>query len=207
MVFLSLVVALPLQAAGAPRVLVLGDSLSAAYGIPQAQGWVTLLQARLQAEGFPHRVVNASITGDTTVGGRTRLPRALQQHDPAVVIIELGGNDGLRGLSLNNTRENLLAMVRSSQASGARVMLVGVKLPANYGSEFGKRFQRVFAEVSELTGAVLLPRLMAGVSEDRANMLADGIHPGAAAQPRLVENVWPLLEPLLGEDRGLDGTR
>jgi acyl-CoA thioesterase-1 len=114
-----------------------------------------------------------------------------------VVIIELGGNDGLRGLSLNNTRDNLLAMVQQSQASGARVLLLGVKLPANYGSEYGERFQRIFVEVSEQTDAALLPRLMAGVSDDRANMLADGIHPSAEAQPGLLDNVWPLLEPLL----------
>lgn len=189
--------ALPSQADETPRLLVLGDSLSAAYGIPREQGWVSLLQQRLIEEGYPYRVVNASITGDTTVGGANRLPAALERFRPAVVIIELGGNDGLRGLSLSRTRDNLVAMIAASLEAGARVLLVGVTLPANYGSDYGDRFQQVYVEASELTGVPLLPGLMAGVAEYRDMMLADGIHPGAEAQPQLLDNVWTLLEPLL----------
>lgn len=183
----------------APRLLVLGDSLSAAYGIPREQGWVALLQQRLSAAGYPHRVINASITGDTTGGGLTRLPAALQRHRPALVLIELGGNDGLRGFSLQQTRDNLLDMVAHSRAAGARVLLAGVRLPANYGNDYRERFQRVFVEVSEQRDVPLVPFLLAGVAETRDAMLADGIHPAAEAQPRIVDNVWPVLQPLLDE--------
>ena len=177
----------------------IGDSLSAAYGIPRQQGWVTLLQQRLTRAGYPHIVVNASISGDTTVGGLTRLPAALQQHRPAVVVIELGGNDGLRGFSLVKTRENLERMVELARTAGAKVLLLGVRLPGNYGSWYGERFQRVYAEVSAHTGVPLVPFFLAGVAETRDAMQADGIHPRAAAQPRILDNVWPALRPLLAE--------
>lgn len=198
--FLCLLAAWPVFAgeSAAPRLLVLGDSLSAAYGIPREQGWVALLQQRLADSGHPHRVVNASITGDTTGGGLTRLPAALQRHRPALVIIELGGNDGLRGFSLQQTRDNLAGMVELSRAAGAEVLLAGVRLPGNYGNAYRERFQQLFVEVSEQTGVPLVPFLLAGIAETRDAMLADGIHPGAAAQPRIVDNLWPALQPLLG---------
>jgi acyl-CoA thioesterase-1 len=198
-VFLCVFAAMPAFAgeSQAPRLLVLGDSLSAAYGIPREQGWVALLQQRLADQGHPHRVINASITGDTTVGGLTRLPAALERHRPALVIVELGGNDGLRGFSLQQTRDNLTEMVELSRAAGALVLLAGVRLPGNYGSAYRERFQQVFVDVSEQTGAPLVPFLLAGVAETRDAMLADGIHPGAAAQPRIVDNVWPTLQGML----------
>jgi len=177
----------------------MGDSLSAAYGIPRAQGWVALLQQRLAAAGYPHRVINASITGDTSGGGLARLPAALQRHQPVLVVIELGGNDGLRGLSLVRTRENLRRMVGLSRDAGARVLLLGVRLPANYGNTYRERFQQVYADVSESTAVPLVAQLMAGVAERLEAMQADGIHPGAAAQPRLLDNVWPALRTLLDE--------
>jgi acyl-CoA thioesterase-1 len=202
-VFLCLIAALPAMAGDsmAPRLLVLGDSLSAAYGIPREQGWVALLQQRLADGGLPYKVINASITGDTTGGGVTRLPAALERHRPALVIVELGGNDGLRGFSLQQTRDNLVRMVELSQEAGARVLLAGVRLPGNYGSAYRERFQQVFAEVAEQTGAPLVPFLLAGVAEDRDNMLADGIHPSTAAQPRILDNVWPTLQAMLSDPR------
>jgi len=183
--------------AGAPRLLVLGDSLSAAYGIPRQQGWVALLQQRLSKAGYPHQVINASITGDTTAGALARLPAALREQRPALVVIELGGNDGLRGFSLDQLRANLERLVSLSRAEGAKVLLLGVRLPANYGSAYGERFHQVYAQVSQSTLVPLVPFFLAGVAETREGMLADGIHPGAAAQPRILDNVWPALQPLL----------
>lgn len=183
--------------ASPPKVLVVGDSLSAAYGIPQDAGWVTLLQQRLRKAGYPHQVVNASITGDTTGGGLARLPAALRQHAPQIVILELGGNDGLRGFSPANIQANLRQMVELSQASRARVLLLGVRLPANYGVGYGERFAQVYAQVSDQTGASLVPFFLAGVAETRDGMLADGIHPAASSQPALLGNVWPALVRLL----------
>jgi acyl-CoA thioesterase-1 len=198
MVFLW-VMAATAQADGdrAPRVLVLGDSLSAAYGIPRQQGWVALLQQRLGEAGYPHQVINASITGDTTAGALARLPVVLRDQRPALVVIELGGNDGLRGFTLDQLRGNLERLVELCRAAGAKVLLLGVRLPANYGSAYGERFHQVYAEVSKSTQAPLVPFFLAGVAETREGMQADGIHPGAAAQPRLLDNVWPALQPLL----------
>ena len=177
----------------------LGDSLSAGHGLSQGQGWVALLERRLAAEGLPHRVVNASVSGLTTAEGRARLPGLLARHRPAVLVLALGGNDGLRGLPLPAMEDNLRSMVETAQARGARVLLAGVRLPPNYGPFYTRAFQRVFRRVAEDTGAVLLPSLLAGVEEDPGLFQADGLHPTAAAQPRILDNVWPLLRPLLAE--------
>ncbi|MCS4505336.1 arylesterase [Arhodomonas aquaeolei] len=189
-------------AAAQTTILVVGDSLSAAYGLDPADGWVALLRKRLAARGIDAGVVNASISGDTTRGGRARLPKALETHDPDVVIIELGGNDGLRGLPLAETRRNLEAMVERARQAGARVLLIGVRLPSNYGAAFIERFQQVFRDVASGADVPLVPKLLAGVGERPELMQADGIHPNAQAQPRLLDNVWPALAPLLGADAG-----
>jgi len=176
---------------------VVGDSLSAAYGIREDVGWVALLQERLRDTGHPHRVVNASVTGDTTAGARARLPAALDEHRPALVVLELGGNDGLRGLSLRAMRENLIEMVRLSRQAGARVLLLGMRLPPNYGLAYTAAFERVYRRVAESEELALVPFFLAGVAETLELMQADGIHPGAAAQPLMLAQVWPELEALL----------
>lgn len=175
----------------------LGDSLSAAFGIAESEGWVALLQERLRAEGHPFNVVNASVSGETTRGGLTRLPRALELHRPSIVIVELGANDGLRGIGLGEMKRNLLEITRLSQRAGARVLLVGMHLPPNYGPAYTERFHATFREVAEETSAALVPFLLDGVGTERSLMQADGLHPTAAAQPRLLQNVWPGLAPLL----------
>lgn len=186
--------------AAPPSILVLGDSLSAAYGIDTRTGWVNLLQERLADEGLEHRVVNASISGETTEGGRARLPAALQDYRPQVVIIALGGNDGLRGLPLSALRDNLGAMVRASEAAGARVLLAGVRLPPNYGKAYTDKFQNVYQEVAAEHEVASVPRLLEGVAGDAAQMQSDGLHPRENAQARILDNLWPRLRPLLQED-------
>ncbi|MDD3449023.1 MAG: arylesterase [Gammaproteobacteria bacterium] len=181
----------------APALLVLGDSLSAGYGIDPARGWVARLERRLSGDGRPWRVVNASISGDTTRGGRARLPELLDRWRPALVVIELGGNDGLRGISPEEMRANLEAMVDLAGERDARVLLVGVRLPPNYGPAYIDAFAAVFREVARSRGVPLVPRLLDGVGGDDGLMQEDGIHPTAEAQPRLLENVWPALAPLL----------
>ena len=188
-------------AGSGPTVLVLGDSLSAAYGIAQDRGWVALLQQRLAERRLPHRLVNASVSGETTRGGLTRLPRLLEEHRPGLVVIELGANDGLRGISDRVLADNLRGLVEAATKSGARVLLLGVRLPPNYGAAFNSRFDRVFDEVARETQTSLVPFFLKGVAEDRALMLPDGLHPAAEAQPVLLENVWPALEPLLEATR------
>ncbi|MBI3346883.1 MAG: arylesterase [Burkholderiales bacterium] len=187
-------------AAEAPVILVVGDSLSAEYGLKAGDGWVALLQARLAALKKPHRVVNASISGDTTAGGRSRLPAALRTHKPAVVVIELGGNDALRGLPLATTRDNLLAMAQAAQAAGAKVVVVGMQVPPNYGSSYARDFEGLFADVAKQARAGLVPFLLKGVAE-RADAMdwfqPDRIHPLAKAHPLMLDNVWPALKPLL----------
>jgi acyl-CoA thioesterase-1 len=187
----------PWAAAQPPVVLVFGDSLSAGYGLDVREGWVALLQQRLQRQGYPHAVVNASVSGETTAGGRTRLSGALQRHRPQLVILELGANDGLRGLSLTQTRDNLAAMVRTAQRSGARVLLIGIHLPPNYGPDYTRKFHDIFGELARRYQAGLVPFLLEGVALDRTLMQADGLHPRAAAQPRILDNVWPSVEGLL----------
>ncbi|MEO8186082.1 MAG: arylesterase [Burkholderiaceae bacterium] len=177
--------------------LVLGDSLSAEYGLQRGQGWVQLLANRLQQDGSNYTVVNASISGDTTSGGRARLPALLKQHQPSIVIIELGGNDGLRGLPVARMQDNLTAMIRASQAAGARVVVVGIRMPPNYGREYTERFYGVFATVSKQHNAALVPFLLEGFSDSADFFQADRIHPSAQAQTRILQTVWPALEPMI----------
>lgn len=184
-----------------PVLLVLGDSLSAEYGLPRDTGWVKLLADKLATsgrEGGPqYNVVNASISGETTSGGRTRLPALLSQHRPSIVIIELGGNDGLRGLPLPVMRENLNAMVEASGKAGARVLLVGVRIPPNYGRDYGERFFATFADLAREHKAALAPFLLDGFAEQQEFFQGDRIHPTQAAQAKMLANVWPHLQPLL----------
>jgi acyl-CoA thioesterase-1 len=186
-------------ATAAPVVLILGDSVSAGYGLPAETGWTTLLQQRLAAEHFPHRVVNASISGDTTAGGKARLDALLARNHPAVTVIELGGNDGLRGGSLDAMRANLDAMTVAAQKSGSRVLIVGLRLPPNYGPAYVHRFETTYGDIARERKAALVPFLFDGFAEDNAMFQTDRIHPVVAAQSRLLDNVWPHLKPLLGE--------
>jgi acyl-CoA thioesterase I len=181
----------------APVLLVFGDSLSASHGIDPRQGWVTLLQRRLADNAYDHRVVNASLSGDTTRGGLERLPQALHQHRPALVLIELGANDGLRGFPLAETRRHLTEMVALARAAGARVLLFAMRLPDNYGRRYTEPFAELFPEVAEATHVPLLPFFLDGVVQRPDWMQDDNLHPNAAAQPRLLDNVWPVLQPLL----------
>ena len=195
---LALSLAAPVAHAAAERVLlVVGDSISAAYGLPSGAGWVTLLDERLRREGYPYRVVNASISGDTTAGGRARLGALLTQHKPALVILELGGNDALRGGDLSVTRANLDAMVAATQAAGARVLLVGMQLPPNYGSSYVNAFGALFSDVGKARKVPVVAFMFEGFGDDLSLFQADRIHPTAAAQPRILANVWPALQPLL----------
>jgi acyl-CoA thioesterase-1 len=182
---------------GAPVLLVVGDSISAGYGLSGGQVWVDLLAAKAKADGYPHKIVNASISGDTTAGGRARLPALLKQHKPAIVVVELGGNDALRGGRLATTRENLDAMVAAAQAAGAKVVLVGMQLPPNYGPGYVREFSEIFSGVAKARKVPLVPYFFEGFGDDLAFFQSDRIHPTAEAQPRLLANVWPTLQPLL----------
>lgn len=182
------------------RILVVGDSLSAEYGLARGSGWVALLDQRLARERHGIAVVNASISGDTTSGGLARLPALLREHRPGLVVLELGGNDALRGLSLDATRANLAAMTRLAKAAGAKVLILGMQLPPNYGRAYGDRFAALFADVARSEGAALVPFMLKGVADvpDSESMFqADRIHPLAAAHPTILANVWPVLAPLL----------
>jgi acyl-CoA thioesterase-1 len=178
-------------------ILIVGDSLSAAYGIPVQQGWVSLLQERLDTEGYSCHIINASISGDTTASARARLLRALDSHEPAVVLLELGGNDGLRGLSLVEMKGNLSDMIASVRQSGARVLLIGVQLPPNYGPVYTQKFQAVYHELAREQEVALLPSLVDGIGTEQNLMQRDGIHPNAIAQPLIRDHVWKQLQPLL----------
>ncbi|WP_175493060.1 arylesterase [Achromobacter sp. NFACC18-2] len=182
----------------APRtVLVVGDSLSAEYGIKRGTGWVPLLSARISEQYPKFQVVNASISGDTTSGGVARLPALLRQHAPAVVVLELGANDALRGLPLNMTEQNLRTMAQAARKADADVLIVGMQIPPNYGRDYAQRFAAVFSKVAKDEKARLVPFLMEGIATNRAMFQADGIHPNEDAQPQLLDNVWPALRPLL----------
>lgn len=185
-------------AARSPRtILVLGDSLSAGYGIRVEQGWVALLQGRLGAQGYEYRVVNASASGETTGGALARLPRALEQHRPAVVIVELGGNDGLRGLPIAEVRANFESIVRLSRQAGARVLLVGMRIPPNYGPAYTQAFHELYVDLAARQRLPLVPFFLDGVALDDTLMQEDGLHPNARAQPALLDQLWPMLKPLL----------
>lgn len=179
-----------------PLVLVLGDSLSAAYGMPAESGWVSLLEERLSASERG-RVVNASISGETTAGGLSRLPALLERHRPDIVAIELGANDGLRGLPIVQIRDNLAALVAAAQQGGARVVLIGIELPINYGPRYRTQLREVYAQLAERAGTALVPFLLEGVALDPELMLDDGLHPNAEAQPRILDTVWPVLDAVL----------
>ena len=188
------------KAARRGPLLVVGDSLSAEYGLERGSGWVALLQQRLQRDKIAVEVVNASISGDTTAGGRSRLPSLLARHKPGLVIIELGGNDALRGLPLSITQANLAAMAQAAKTAGARVLIVGMQVPPNYGQKYAQDFAALFDAVAQAEGAALVPFLLKGVADGpdaQALFQADRIHPNAAAQPQMLDNVWQVLKPLL----------
>jgi acyl-CoA thioesterase-1 len=193
--------------ANPPKLLVLGDSISAGYGIRIEEGWVALLESRLREQGYGYQVVNASVSGETTTGGLARLPRALTLHKPRIVVLELGGNDGLRGLPLNAIRRNLERMILAARASGAKVLLIGMRMPSNYGPQYVDGFMANYRDLARRYATPLVPFIMEGVALDARLMQADGVHPTAAAQKRLLDNVWPVLKPLLGAPRKADATR
>ena len=178
--------------------LVYGDSLSAAYGMPERRGWVALLEERLKRERPDYNVVNASISGETSAGGLSRIDKVLELHRPAIVILELGANDGLRGLPVAAMKSNLAAIIERSQKAGARVLLAGTRLPPNYGEPYTKSFERALAELAQEHKTALLPNLLEGFAEKLEFFQADRIHPTETAQPRVLKNVWAKLAPLLG---------
>jgi acyl-CoA thioesterase-1 len=201
---LLFVAGLVLQAASAeepPVLLVLGDSLSAGYGMDSDHSWVHLLELRLQATGHNYRILNSSISGDTTQGGLARLPRLLDRYQPAIVIIELGANDGLRGINPALTRANMTSMIQSSQAIGATVLLAGIKLPPNYGADYIARFESMYADLASEFDTLLVPFFMAGVVFQPGLLQSDGIHPNEEGQPVLLQNVWRVLQPALDKSR------
>jgi acyl-CoA thioesterase-1 len=180
-----------------PTILVLGDSVSAGYGIESQQSWVSLLQAKLKSQGYGYRVINASVSGETTTGGLARLPRALELHRPKIVIIELGGNDGLRGLPLATSRGNLQKMIEQSRAAGAQVLLLGMKIPPNYGPRYAQGFEDVFRELASRYQLAFEPFFLERIALEPGMMQEDGLHPTAKAQPIMLDTVWPVLQPLL----------
>lgn len=185
------------MAHAASTILVWGDSLSAGYGLKPGEDWPTLLQTRLQHKGFQHEVINGSVSGETSSGGRTRLPAALERHRPDILILELGANDGLRGLRPQLIADNLKAMITEAQAAGARVLLVGMQMPPNYGAAYTRRFAQTFSDLAEDTGVALVPFLLEGFADQPELFLPDGIHPSAEAQPLVLDTVWNGLAPLL----------
>lgn len=188
----------PVAAHAADRtILVFGDSVSAGYGLKAEEGWVSLLQKRLAAQGYGYRVVNASVSGETTSGGEARLPRALGLHKPQVLVLELGANDGLRGLSLDVSRRSLAGMIEAARASGAQVLILGMRIPPNYGPRYTESFERMYAELAKKYSVPLVPFFMEKVALDAGLMQADGLHPTAAAQPLLLDTAWPALRRLL----------
>jgi len=183
-----------------PVILVFGDSISAGYGLPQLdKGWVSLLQAKLSASGYGYQVVNASVSGETTAGGLARLPRALAVHHPAIVILELGGNDGLRALPVGAMHSNLAKMVELARAAGSKVLLLGIRIPPNYGPDYAEQFRTTYTSLGQELHVPVLPFLLADVALAPGLMQSDGIHPNESAQGKLVANVWPPLEPLLAK--------
>lgn len=178
--------------------LIVGDSLSAAYNMPEADGWVSLLEDRLErASPTPPEVINASISGETTAGGLSRMPALLETHAPGVVVIELGGNDGLRGLAPRQIRDNLERMIALGGEAGAKVVLVGIDIPPNYGAAYRERLRAVYRDLADAHDVALVPFFLEGVALEDGMMQADGVHPTAAAQPRLLDNIWPLLAKML----------
>lgn len=202
--FLLLFFAFSPVSAAEPVILVLGDSLSAGYGIERSRGWVALLQNRLRETGYPHRVVNASISGDTTAGGLARLPRALEQFQPDILIIELGGNDGLRGIATRQTREHLDRMITLARAAESRPLLLGMMLPPNFGKAFTEKFLLLYRDLAAQRRVPLVPFFLAGVADRPEWMQGDGIHPNADGQPLMLEHVWERLRPMLDGEATAD---
>ncbi|MGB5249736.1 MAG: arylesterase [Gammaproteobacteria bacterium] len=186
--------------AGSNTILIVGDSLSAGYGLASGESWTALLQRDLDQRGLDYRVVNASISGDTTSGGLARLPRALKIHDPAIVIIELGGNDGLRAVPVTEIRRNLIQMIELGRDAGAEVLLTQILIPPNYGPVYTGKFEQVFAEAAATADATLTPFILDGVALQPGMMQADGIHPTASAQAGILANIWPSLCRLVVDD-------
>jgi len=200
---LLLIIVCGASAANPPTVLVIGDSLSAGYGIDVDQSWTTLLQSRLQSQGYEHRVVNASITGDTTEGGASRIAAALENFGPDLVILELGGNDGLRGIPPDTMKDNLRSIIETSQQSGASVIMLGIRIPTNYGQRYTSAFEGVYRELAEQLQIPWIEFFMEAVALDETLMQADGIHPNAKAQPILLDNAWPIVSQALADrDQG-----
>lgn len=194
----------PIHAAQAspPNLLVFGDSLSAAYGIPREQGWVALLQQQLQKQGLPQQVINASVSGETTSGGASRMQAALTQYQPQYVLIELGANDGLRGLPLSEMQNNLDAMIQTSQRAGAQVVLLGMKIPPNYGPRYTRDFAALYTQLAQKYQLPLVPFLLEGVAGNPALTQADGLHPVAGAQSQILHTVWQVLQPIVQKAPG-----
>lgn len=200
--FLLLLILTAVAPAHAARtILVFGDSLSAGYGLPSGSGWVSLLEHRLKRDRLDYTVINASISGETTLGGRNRIVAALAEHQPAVVIVQLGGNDGLRGNSIEETRRNLIAIVEASRKAGAKVLLVGMRIPPNYGKVYTRRFEALYAEVARQQNAALVPFMLQGFADKREWFQSDGIHPAIEAQPRILDNIYRRLRALLTPKR------
>jgi acyl-CoA thioesterase-1 len=198
LILLVLIAASVPAQAETPVILVFGDSISAGYGLARVDsGWVALLQTRLKEQEYGYQVINASVSGETTAGGLARLPRALSLHTPAIVVLELGGNDGLRALPIPQMRANLVRMVELATAAGAKVLLLGMRMPPNYGPDYTEQFRQVYSEVARDQKVPLLPFLLNDIALSPALMQADGIHPNELGQPKLVANVWPSLLPLL----------
>ena len=193
--------------ATAPKILVIGDSLSAAYGLGSGQGWVDLLQEKLVSGGFPHRVVNASISGDTTSGGRARIGKALDTHKPQIVVIELGGNDGLRGAPVKDVKANLEQMVMSAEKAGAKVLLLGMQIPPNYGTRYVRDFRAVFADIASSRNVAHVPFFLSAFGDRMDMFQPDRIHPTAKAQPLMLDAVWPALAPMLPPMRTAQGAQ
>jgi acyl-CoA thioesterase-1 len=183
--------------ANTQTIVVLGDSISAAYGINTHQGWVSLLQTRLKKQGYSHHVLNASISGDTTRTGLNRLKPILKQNNPEIIIIALGGNDGLRGLPFDEIRNSLSGIIMLSQREGSKVILTGVRLPPNYGAVYNSRFKELYQTITDRYNVILIPDFLKNIAEHSELMQADGIHPTVAAQPIILDNIWTGLEPLL----------
>lgn len=189
-------------ASGPPVIVVLGDSLSAEYGLPRDTGWVALLRQRLTTERIDYSVANASVSGDTTSGGRARLPAVLQRLKPSIVVVELGSNDALRGVPLATTEQNLRDIIASAQRARAKVVLVGMYVPPNYGPDYTQKFHSVYTRLSKDLGVPLVPFLLAGIENKPELFQADQMHPAQQAQGILLDNVWPALKPLLGKPHG-----
>ena len=196
-VLVAILLVVPMHTVFAQTILVMGDSVSSAYGMRKEQGWVTLLQQRMQAEKPPYTVVNLSVSGDTSANALNRLPQALKQHQPHILLLEIGGNDGLRGLSLSQMQHNLESMVSLAVSKGVQVMLLGIQLPPNYGSHYTDKFNDIYRQLANQYQLTLLPSIVDGIGGKPEFMQIDGVHPNTKAQPMILELVWPKLEKLL----------